>query len=108
MVARARIEGRRPVVDVHMVDRNTAAECNRRRDKHMVKLLRVLVEKVRVALYIGHARGRVDLGQELRKWREDGARLRVLIVIACDNDVRVWVFLEEALDETLRGGCQRL
>ena len=57
----------------------------------MVELFGVLVEQVRVALDGRHVRGDVDVDEQVGEWREDGARQRILVVVACDDDVCMWV-----------------
>ena len=91
MVAPACGNSRCPVIDVHMLDPDPAAVGDRGRDEHVIELLRVLVEQVRVALDGGHVRGDVDLDEQVFERREDGARQRVLVVVARNDDVRVRV-----------------
>ena len=108
MVARARTQRRRPVVHMHMLDRELAAAHDRVRDEEVVELLAVLVEEVRVALDERHVRRDVELGEEPVERREHGARLHVLVAVAADEDARVRVKREERLDERLVDGPLRI
>lgn len=74
-----------------------------RRHPHVVELLGVLVEHVRVAFGDGDVGDFVDLVDEVVERGEDGAGLDVFVVVPGDDDAGERVEFEEGFDECLRG-----
>lgn len=101
VVAGAHCERRGPVIHMYMLDLDPAACDDRARDERVVKLLRILVEHVRVALDVRDTHDCVDVLQNRCERREHGARLDELVAIARDEDARVRVQREQGLDECL-------
>ena len=91
---------------MHMLDRDAPARRDGGRHEHVVELLRVLVEKIGVALDVRDVRGHVDLSEQPIERGEDRARLRVLVAVTRNDDVRVRVQLQETLHECLEWTCK--
>ena len=73
-----------------------------RRHPHMIELLGVLVEDVRVAFGDGDVGDFVDLVDDVVECCEDRARLHVFVVVSGDDDAGERIEFEERFDEGLQ------
>ena len=105
MVARSRINAKRPTVDVNMLDLDLLLG-NGRGDEHVVELLLKVVKYVSVFFFVGQPRKIIDLRDETVECGERRTGLHKLVEVATDDDASSRVHAEERLYEGLFYGVK--
>lgn len=100
MIASPRINGRRPVIHMYMLDLDSAVP-NGLRHKHMVQLLVVLIEDIRIPLHGRDVGNLVYLEENIGEGRKNRASHDELVAVPASNNTSALVFSKNGLHELL-------